>query len=61
RVPVLIKNRSAVSKRVVSRAVVTSIVLDDTNRIRGAEGAIYISGIVKSAISRNLSKRLPNG
>ena len=29
--------------------------------IRRAEGAIYISGIVKSAISRNLSKRLPNG
>lgn len=29
--------------------------------IRRAEGAIYISGIVKSTISRNLSKRLPNG
>ncbi|MEH2128035.1 LexA family protein [Nostoc sp.] len=29
--------------------------------IRRSEGAIYISGIVKSAIRRNLSKRLPNG
>ncbi|MEH2211046.1 LexA family protein [Nostoc sp.] len=28
--------------------------------IRRSEGAIYISGIVKSAIRRNLSKRLPN-
>ncbi|MDZ7964955.1 MAG: S24 family peptidase [Nostoc sp. DedSLP03] len=29
--------------------------------IRRSEGSIYISGIVKSAICRNLSKRLPNG
>ncbi|MEH1810275.1 LexA family protein [Nostoc sp.] len=34
---------------------------DNHEPIRRSKGAIYISGIVKSAIRRNLSKRLPNG